>query len=364
MYLTARLDGPKKQGQSAVFAVRAMLERAKRASSPLFGVNPSQAVAVFDDAPGQTQNFDYNRVYNLNSGVNFWEYSADTNQPPNADQVRVSEDYINGYIMLTNAEPDNILNIGGFPVTTGSIAVMLDRRNAVRTSQKDLNDYATANPGRVNPQGIVLLATYGRNGDEGNPFNYLLTGGPGGGPLFNVVNGAVFTSLESFNAVTMFSDVNTLPTAQGKLVDFITIGGAAAIGHSFEPQPDAAIDNEFLFYNLLADANADGRADLTLVEAAFTSIPYLSWSEVLIGDPLMRIAYGPGGLAWVSPRQGDTNFDGIINFKDVRQLNIALGSQLNSSDPNVFDLYDDRCDFNQDGIINFKDVRILNLALQ
>ena len=364
MYLTARLDGPKKQGQSAIFAVRAMLERAKRASSPLYGVNPAQAVAVFDDAPGQTQNFDYNRIFNLNSGVNFWEYSADINQPPNADQARVSEDYINGYTMLTNTEPDTtILNIGSFPVTTGSIAVMLDRRNAVRTSQTDLNNYAASNPGRVNPQGIVLLATYGRNGDEGNPYNYLLAGGPGGGSLFNVVNGAVFTSIESFNGVTMFSDVNTAPTPQGKLVDFITIGGAAAIGHSFEPQPDAAIDNEFLFYNLLADANADGKADLTLVEAAFTAIPYLSWSEVLLGDPLMRIAYGPGGLAW-TPKQGDVNLDGIINFKDARLLNLALGGQLNSSDPNTFNLYDDRCDFNQDGIINFKDVRILNLLMQ
>jgi uncharacterized protein (TIGR03790 family) len=363
MYLTARLDGPKRCGQSAIFSVRAMLERARRASNSLYGVNPAQAVSVFDDAPARTENFDYNRIYNLNSGINFWEYIADSNQPPNADQIRVSEDYINGYIMLTNSEPDNILNIGGFPVSNGSVSVMLDRRNAVRTSQTDLNDYATANPVRINPQGIVLLATYGKNGDEGNPFNYLLAGGPSGGPLFNVVNGAVFTSLESFNGATMFSDVNTAPTPQGKLVDFITIGGAAAIGHSFEPQPDAAIDNEFLFYNLLADANGVGKADLTFVEAAWTAIPYLSWTEVVIGDPLMRIAYGPGGLAWTT-KQGDANFDGIINFKDVRMLNLALGGQLNSPDPNTFNLYNDMCDFNQDGIINFKDVRIINLLLQ
>jgi len=365
MYLTARLDGPKAQGKSAVFAVRAMLERAKRASSPLYGVNPAQAVAVFDDAPGQTKNFDYNRTYNLTSGVEYWQYSDVVNQPPDADQCRVREDYINGYMMLTDSDPhEGILNVGGFPVSTGAVGVMLDRRIAVRTSQTDLDSYATANPAsRVNPQGVVLLATYGRNGDEGSASNYLLAGGPGGGTLFNVVNGAVFTSIESYNGVTMFSDVNTAPTPQGKLVDFISIGGTAAIGHSFEPQSDAAIDNEFLFYNLLADPNGTGKADLTLVEAAFTAIPYLSWSEVLIGDPLMRIAYGPGGLAW-TPKQGDTNFDGIINFKDVRLLNMALGGQLNSSDPNTFDLYDDLCDFDQDGIINFKDVRILNLLMQ
>jgi hypothetical protein len=365
MYLTARLDGPKRIGQSAIFAVRAMLERAKRASNPSFGINPAQAVAVFDDAPGQSKNFDNNRTFNLTYGVDYWEYSDVVNQPPDADQCRVKEDYGYGYIMLTDSDPhEGILNIGGFPVAAGSFGVMFDRRNATRTSQADLNNYAAANPARVNPQGIILLATYGKNGDEGNPFNYLLVGGPGGGPLFNVVNGAVFTSIESFNAVTMFSDVNTAPVSQGKLVDFITIGGTAAVGHSFEPQPDAAIDNEFLFYNLLADANGDGRADLTLVEAAFTAIPYLSWSELLIGDPLMRFAFGPGGLAWTSPRQGDANLDGIINFKDVRLLNLALGGQLNSSDPLVFGQYNDLCDFNQDGIINFKDVRSLNLALQ
>jgi hypothetical protein len=363
IYLTARLDGPKKCGQSAIFAAREMLERAKRASNPAFGVNPLQAVAVMDDAPGRGENFDDNRIYNLNSGINFWEYSTDTNQPPNADQIRVSDDYVNGYIQLTDSEPDFTLNIGGFSVSTGNICIMLDRRYSVRTSQTDLNDYATANPVRSNPQGIIVLATYGRNGDEGNPYNYLLTGGADSGPLFNLVNGAVFTSIESYNGVTMFSDVNTSPMPQGKLVDFIAIGGAGAIGHSFEPQPDAAIDNEFLFYNMLADANGDGKADLAFVEAAFTAIPYLSWTEVVIGDPLMRIAYGPGGLAW-TPKQGDVNFDGIINFKDVRLLNLALGGQLNSSDPNTFNLYNDLCDFNRDGIINFKDVRIINLLLQ
>ena len=51
MYLTCRLDGPKMTGKSAIFAVRDMLERAKRASSGAFGIKPSQAVAVFDDIP-------------------------------------------------------------------------------------------------------------------------------------------------------------------------------------------------------------------------------------------------------------------------------------------------------------------------
>ena len=361
MYLTARLDGPKKQGQSAIFAVRAMLERARRASSASYGVNPLQAVAVLDDAPASE--LDNNRVFNLDTSANYWVYEPGVPQPPNAPGLLNKDDYVACFVAMTNKSVSyNGLNTGLMD-SAYDLCVILDRRSGTRTTQADLDALLGTYPQRQPEQGAILVATFGRNGDEGSASNYILQGGPGGGPLFNVVNGAVFTSLESFNAVTMFSDVNTAPTSQGKLVDFISIGGTAAIGHSFEPLSTAAIDNLYLFYNLLEDDDGDGKADLTLVEAAFTAIPYLSWSEVLIGDPLMRIAYGPGGPAW-TPKQGDANLDGLINFKDVRLLSMALGGQLNSSDPNIFDLYDDRCDFNQDGIINFKDVRILNLALQ
>jgi len=360
MYLTARLDGPKKQGQSAVFAVRAMLERARRASNASYGVNPLQAVAVLDDAPASE--LDDNRVFNLDISANYWVYEPDVPQPPDAPRILNKDDYVACFRAMTN-ESVNYSNINTGLMDDYSaydLCVILDRRSATRTNQADLDALLGTYPQRQPGQGAILVATFGRNGDEGSTSNYILKGGPGGGPLFNVVNGAVFTSLESFNAVTMFSDVNTAPVAQGKLVDFISIGGTAAIGHSFEPRSTAAIDNLYLFYNLLSDDDEDGKADLTFVEAAFTAIPYLSWSEVLIGDPLMRIAYGPGGPAW-TPKQGDVNFDGLINSKDVRLLNIALNGQFYSSDPN--DKYDDRCDFNQDGIINSKDVRILNIAM-
>jgi len=365
MYLTCRLDGAKKQGQSAVFAVRAMLERAKRASSTSYGVNSLQAVAVFDDVPSSapSSELDDNRVFNLDTSANYWVYEPNVPQPPDAPGLLNKDDYVAGFVAMTN-EPVNYNNINtGLMDSAYDLCVILDRRSGIRTNQADLDALLGIYPQRQQGQGAILVATFGRNGDEGSASNYILNGGPGGGALFNLVNGAVFTSLESLNAVTMFSDCNTLPMAQGKLVDFIEIGGAGAIGHSFEPRSTAVIDNLYLFYNLLADNDGDGKADLTFVEAAFTAIPFLSWSEVVIGDPLMRIAYGPGGLVW-KPKQGDANLDGLVNFKDVRLLNLALGGQLNSPDPVIFGLYNDLCDFNQDGIINFKDVRILNLSLQ
>jgi hypothetical protein len=362
MYLTCRLDGPKKQGQSAVFAVRAMLERAKRASSTSYGINPLQAVAVFDDVPSGSD-FDNNRVFNLNSSANYWVYEPNVPQPPDAPYPLIKDDYIAGFTAMTD-DPVNYNNINtGLMDSAYDLCVLLDRRSGIRTNQADLDALPVIYPQRQQPQGAILVATFGCNGDEGSASNYILKDGPGGEALFNLVNGAVFTSLESLNAVTMFSDCNTQPVSQGKLVDFITIGGAGAIGHSFEPLSTAVIDNLYLFYNLLADDDGDGKADLTFVEAAFTAIPFLSWSEVVIGDPLMRIAYGQGGPAW-QRLQGDANLDGLVNFKDVRLLSMALGGQLNSPNPAIFNLYNDLCDFNQDGIINFKDVRALNLSLR
>jgi hypothetical protein len=356
MYLTCRLDGPKNQGQSAVFAVRAMLERARRASSSSYGVNPLQAVAVLDDA---LSSLDDNRIFNLDSSVNYWIYEPNTPQPPDAPGILTKDDYVTTFTVMTN-KPVNDGNMNtGLMDSAHDLCVILDRRSGTRTNQADLDALLSTYPERQQEQGAILVATFGCNGDEGSTSKYILKGGLNGGPLFNLVDGAVFTSIESLNAVTMFSDCNTQPVAQGKLVDFIEIGGTGAIGHSFEPLPTAAIDNLYLFYNLLADDDGDGKADLTFVEAAFTAIPFLSWSEVIIGDPLMQIAYGPGGPAWI-PVLGDTNNDGMINIKDVRELKKASepDSDLNSTDPERFERYNDLCDFNQDGKVNIKDVRI------
>ena len=125
------------------------------------------------------------------------------------------------------------------------------------------------------------------------------------------------TAPELASPITWFSGVTT---SQAKIIEFIEIGGSAAIGHAFEPMSGAVIDSSHLFYNLLADEDSDGKADLTFVEAAFTSIPFLSWSEVAIGDPLMRITYGNGGPAWTKV-SGDANNDGHINASDAVFLN-------------------------------------------
>lgn len=346
MFFVSRLDGPKNQGQSAVFSVRKMLERAKRASDPAKGVNPAKAIAIFDDNPSNSSN--RNRIYNLDGSANYWVFDPCLPQPPSAPTILIKDDYLEGYSTMTGLPAENNYLNRSSMAAARNINVILDTRYKKTTTQANL----------ATDELVLLLTTYGVNGDEGNPKTYLLTGGPGGIPLFNLANGAVFTSMESFNAVTMFSNAIT---TQAKIIDFISIGGCAAIGHVFEPISDATIDNQFLFYNLLADHNGDGIADLTFIEAAYTAIPYLSWSEVVIGDPLMRICYGPGEEAF-EPMAGDIVLDDIINIKDVRALKMAENGNLNSTDPNYFNLYNDSADLNQDCRVNISDVRIFKTA--
>ena len=339
MYLTCRLDGPKNQGESAVFAVHDMLERSRRASSSEYGVNPSQAVAVFDDAPGAS-NYNFNRIYNLNQGVDYIVYEPDTQQPPDTRYPEVRDDYYNGFEQMTGQSPTSgVLNTGTME-SGHDLTVISDNRSGYRTSQADLGA----------GQGVVALGSFGRNGDEGNGADYLTDGGPGGGQLYDVAYGAVFTSIESFNAVTMFSDVTTSVAAQGKIVDFLEIGGSGAIGHSFEPYSDAIVDMEFFLYNLLADGDGDGYADMSFLEAAFSGLPYLSWSEVVLGDPLMQIAYGMGGLAG-ERLEGDVNLDGIVDYEDIILGSLALGGELGDEG-----IYNDLIDINRDGSITYYDL--------
>jgi hypothetical protein len=351
IYLTCRLDGPKAKGKSAVFAVRKMLERSKRASNPLSGVNPAQGVIVLDDCPNKT--LDQNRIYNLNGSMNYYIYNTATKQPPDAVTILIMDDYTTAFNALTNSTVTYPTGINTGQMTNGyNLKVLMDRRSTVRTSQANLGE--TERP--------IFYCCYGKNGDEGSTSEYL-TAGLNGGPLFNPANGAVFASIESFNAVTFFSDEATSPVVQGKIINFISIGGTGAIGHAFEPISNSVIDNAFLTYNLFADEDGDGIADLTFVEAAFTAIPFLSWAEVVIGDPLMRIAYGPGEFAAWSPAAGDCNADGVVNVRDVRVYSNCTGGDLNSADSVYYQLYNDLADFNCDGVINVRDLRILQNSL-
>ena len=340
IYLTCRLDGPKIQGQNnAIFAIRNMLERSRRASSDQVGINPAEAVVVFDEVP--TIDIDYNRIFNLESGATYNEYQPNWPQAPNITFPEIHHDHSVGYYQMTGHYPEEGIFGTGIMSAMHHMTMIYDDRAQKRSSQSDL----------AMGQAAVVLNGYGCNGDENSSPDYLIAGGPEGAALFKLSYGAVFNSIESFNAVTFFADVSS---SQAKIVDFISIGGSGAIGHAFEPVSDAIVDNEFLVYNLLADNNGDGYADLTFAEAAFTALPYLSWSEVVIGDPLMRIAYSAGGIARIERLEGDVNFDGTVTNYDLYLVSRIFGSKFGDGN------YDDGADINQDGSITTYDMWLVS----
>jgi hypothetical protein len=375
IYLVCRLDGPKFAGSSAIYAVRNMLERARRASTPSIGLNPAAANIVLDDV--NCKDSDKNYIYNHRGSIEPILYNPNYNNPPNLTNLLNVDDYYHAFYMLTGTNAD-YYGLSACCMPCG-LAAFYDGQNCFTLQQCDLEYFAADDPNRTEFQGIIAWANYGCNSDEGKNKNYILTGLDGSGPLFNCLNGAVFTSIESFNAVTMISDFST---TQAKIIDFITIGGTAAIGHAFEPVSDAIVDNLQLYFNLFEDADQNNIADLTFVEAAYSAIPYLSWSEVVIGDPLMKIAYNPN--APVGPAYenyqcinnslliGNTDLfpivpyypqtDGVVDGRDIFIVKMSMGGNLYSEDQAEFNKYLDIADIYKDGIIDGRDYFIVKNA--
>ena len=86
-------------------------------------------------------------------------------------------------------------------------------------------------------------------------------------------------TIESYNGrpiggLPSFSD-------QGDVVQWISAGGSFGIGNVWEPFAFSVPDNEVLLDEMT-------RGELTWVESAWSSIPWLSWQQVVLGDPLAR----------------------------------------------------------------------------
>jgi hypothetical protein len=345
LYLVARLDGPRVAGKYPIFAVREMLERAARASDPLHprfaGYSKSKSCVAIDHSPRPPAPdvFASSDIYNLPVHLDMLTYAGHP-VPPGAEEITARKQgnhYFRLFEFLTT-----------FPATPGATGQRFFKQALGGMAVWDDTGLVLSSGVTTPGNGIVGLLTYGRNGGDGRPADYLLTAGPSGGPIFPCVPGAVFTSIESFNAVTMFSDA---PGFQAKIVQFIDIGGTAAVGHAFEPDVEAAIHGEYLYGNLLRDDDADGIGDFTLVEAVFTGLPFVSWAEVLIGDPLMRLRSGPGAIVSLVPRPGDVDEDGVVGFDDLFITLEAYGSVLGDSYYNLM------ADLNEDGAVGDADLQ-------
>jgi hypothetical protein len=159
---------------------------------------------------------------------------------------------------------------------------------------------------------LIAYASYGENHDlsgagENPPGNATYI------ESFTFAQGAIFNTAESYNGRAL----NGLGTLFGleQVADFLSAGGTFAVGHVFEPFTFTLPDNEFLFVHMLDR----GR---TWAEAAYASLPALSWQHLVVGDPLGRIRI-----------LGDLDDNGDVNLTDYSLFEACFDGPGSSTPP-------------------------------
>src|SRR6266568_2952150 len=173
--------------------------------------------------------------------------------------------------------------------TMASLAGVLAQRG-----QNYIYDNTTA-PVLTAPRPVVGYVSHGVND------------GPGGLELgyltqqlhFDLANGAIFHTWESYNGVT-FDPTRT--TGQGLVAQWIQSGGTAGIAHVEEPSASIyTVTNEDRLFDMMLQG-------YTFAEAAWNATPQLSYVNTVVGDPLM---------VWRRPLVGDANLDGTVSIGDI-----------------------------------------------
>lgn len=150
---------------------------------------------------------------------------------------------------------------------------------------------------------LIGIATYGENHDL--VFN--CEDPPGFATYidnYNFPPGAIFNTIESDNGRAL----NGLSTVFGleQVADFVAAGGTLGVGSVWEPFSFTLPDNEFLMVRFLIDG-------FSFAEAAYSSLPALSWTHVVVGDPLATATIlNDAGLP-----KGDLNGDGNVDGLDI-----------------------------------------------
>ncbi|MFZ4576611.1 MAG: hypothetical protein ACOYN0_19695, partial [Phycisphaerales bacterium] len=266
MYLVCRLDG------HTVAQVRAMIDRAAR-----FMYNTATNAVILDESIGD------NTVSPANNG----EFD---NSSSSMSSLYDSDDYDQVLAQMTLSDkrflPANIRH-NNAPNSTGFfIGPRLDWQ---------------PNLGIIVSNPVALLATYGSNHQLTFPqTNAGVSARMIFAESFNYPDGAIFNTIESWNGRD-FGGLGQLGfQQQEQAADFIAAGGTFAIGNVWEPLADSVPDNRYIALNFLL-------GNLSWAEAAWSSIPGLSWMQIVIGDPLAR------------PMRSSENIDGNarINIDDL-----------------------------------------------
>lgn len=259
IYLVCRLDG------NTVADVHAMLQR----SAADININLDTATIVLDESasdgvPGVSDS----DLELDNDGPNLTNFGDDYEQ---ARDLLTSD----GRFLAANLRYDRWSTAGGFLV----------------------GPKIDFGGGTIVNGPVLLLATYGAN-HSGVP------GTPGDSATrypfsFNYAPGAIFNTIESYNG-RAFGGAGLGFVPQGQLADFLAAGGTFGIGNVWEPLSFSVPDNALLVRNFVL-------GNMTWAEAAYSSMPVISWMEIVVGDPLTRLR---------RPRE-DVNSDGRYDAEDI-----------------------------------------------
>lgn len=251
MYLVCRLDG------QSVSAVRSMIDRAQN-----LVFNTSTSGFVFDN---DGRGFD-------NAGppggpTSLLNNGADFQQASNA--IIFDGRYISGSVTFNNAGSYSAFVVG--PLVAYPPTPLIVSRP------------------------LLMLSSMGANhtGVSGAPATTYATS-------FNLQPGAVFHSIESYNGRD-FGNLGQNPFApQQQASSALAAGFTFAVANVWEPLANTVSDQFRIAQNFYL-------GNMSWAEAAYTSLPVLSWQQIVLGDPLAR------------PRRDrdDINGDGRVNIDDL-----------------------------------------------
>jgi len=180
-------------------------------------------------------------------------------------------------------------------------------------------------------QGYVSYGVHG--GGACSPNSYLVD--EVDGLTFELANGAVFHTWESYNAYTFIEGGNR--AGQGLVAEWIARGGTAGTGHVQEPGANPlSVANEDVMFAMLLEG-------YTWVEAAWCATRQLSFVNTVVGDPLMIVSV-----------PADANKDGLVGLSDLILLDDNWGTQGEPGGA-LYRLGD----FNADGLVGWADLIVL-----
>lgn len=146
---------------------------------------------------------------------------------------------------------------------------------------------------------------------------------------FSYNPGAVFSSMESFNAWAMNPIYRN---GQGLLSDFLQrrsvnshSAGTAGAGYTWEPLASAGFGTILQISNFYP-AFAIGYG---IVDAAYMGMRRLAWQNVVFGDPLLSIAWGKQTLTENLTWSGTNLVTGTITVPSGKTLTIASNAVIN-----------------------------------